>query len=260
MSSKSFERIRLDYDGDVAILTLNRPEKLNALDSKTRMELKQALDEVEQKARVLIITGSGKAFAAGADINELLQRTSLDSMEAAKLGSELFNRIEELDIPVIAAINGYALGGGCELAMACDIRIASRRAKFGQPEINLALIPGAGGTQRLPRLVGIGMAKKLILTGEIIDAETALRIGLVEEVVEEDRLMDRAAEIAEKIAEKSPVAVKFAKKAINSARSMSLPDGLKYELTLFSMLFSTHDAREGMRAFLEKRKPEFRGN
>ncbi|AIY89842.1 enoyl-CoA hydratase/isomerase family protein [Geoglobus acetivorans] len=260
MNSKKFERIKLDYVGDIAILTLNRPEKLNALDSKTRMELKEALDEVEGRAKVLVITGSGKAFAAGADINELLQRTSLDCMEAAKLGSELFNRIEELDIPVIAAINGYALGGGCELAMACDIRIASRKAKFGQPEINLALIPGAGGTQRLPRLVGMGMAKKLILTGEIIDAETAHRLGLVEEVVEEDGLMERAMEIAEKIAEKSPIAVKFAKKAINSAKSMSLADGLKYELTLFSMLFSTNDAREGMKAFLEKRKPEFRGN
>lgn len=155
------ERIKLEYLDRIAVIILNKPEKLNALDTKTRVELKQAIEEVEDKARALIITGSGKAFAAGADINELIKRSPLDSIEAAKLGSELFTKIEELDVPSIAAINGYALGGGCELAMACDIRIASKKAKFGQPEINIGIIPGAGGTQRLPRLVGLGMAKNL---------------------------------------------------------------------------------------------------
>jgi len=188
-----------------------------------------------------------------------LQRDPIAALEAAKLGTELFTRIEESDVVSIAAVNGYALGGGCELAMACDIRIASKKAKFGQPEINIGIIPGAGGTQRLPRLVGLGMAKKLVLTGEMIDAEEALRIGLVEEVVDEDKLMDRAKEIARKILEKPPLAVKLAKRALNASRSMSLQDGLRYELSLFSILFSTEDAKEGMRAFLEKRKPEFRG-
>ncbi len=253
------ERVKLEFDGEMAIITLNRPEKLNALDTETRKELLKAFSEVEERATVAIITGSGKAFAAGADINELLQRDPIAALEAAKLGTELFTRIEESDVVSIAAVNGYALGGGCELAMACDIRIASRKAKFGQPEINIGIIPGAGGTQRLPRLVGLGMAKRLVLTGEMIDAEEALRIGLVEEVVDEDRLMDRAKEIARKILEKPPLAVKLAKRSLNASRSMSLPDGLRYELSLFSILFSTEDAKEGMRAFLEKRKPEFRG-
>jgi enoyl-CoA hydratase len=257
----SEERVILEIREKVGIVTLNRPEKLNALDRKMRQKLKEVIDKVEESGnlRVLIITGSGKAFAAGADINELLQRDSLSAHEAGKLGSELFTKIEDLEIPVIAAVNGYALGGGCELAMACDIRIASEKARFGQPEINIGLIPGAGGTQRLPRLVGLGIAKKLVLTGEIIDAREALRIGLVDEVVEHDMLMKRAMEIAEKIREKSPIAVRIAKRALNAARDMSLRDGLKYELSLFSLLFSTEDAKEGMRAFLEKREPKFRG-
>ncbi|AGK61187.1 short chain enoyl-CoA hydratase [Archaeoglobus sulfaticallidus PM70-1] len=254
-----FERIKLEFVDNIAVLTLNRPEKLNALDSKTRTELLQAVEEVENRARVLIITGSGKAFAAGADIGELSKRNPLDCIESAKLGTRLFTKIEEMDIPSIAAINGYALGGGCELAMACDIRVASKKAKFGQPEINIGIIPGAGGTQRLPRLVGVGMAKKLVLTGEIISAEEAYRIGLVDELVDEDKLMDRAMEIARRICEKSPIAVAFAKRALNSSNSMNLHDGLEYELSLFSILFSTEDAKEGMNAFLEKRKPEFRG-
>lgn len=253
------ERVKLELDGEIAVATLSRPEKLNALDTKTRMELAEVIEGIEEVARVLIITGSGKAFAAGADINELLQRDAVKAFEATKLGTDLFSRIEELEIPVIAAVNGYTLGGGCELAMACDIRIASEKAKFGQPEINLAIIPGAGGTQRLPRLVGLGMAKKLVLTGEIIDAQTALRIGLVEEVVEHERLMDRAKEVAAKIIEKSPLAVKVAKKALNASINMPLREGLRYEASLFSMLFSSEDAKEGMRAFLEKRKPEFKG-
>ncbi len=252
-------RVKFEVENGIGIATLNRPEKLNALDTEMRKELARVIEEAERSVRVLIITGSGKAFAAGADINELLKRDPVAAINAAKLGTELFTRIEELDIPVIAAVNGYALGGGCELAMACDIRIASEKARFGQPEINLGIIPGAGGTQRLPRLVGLGMAKKLVLTGEIIDAHEALRIGLVDEVVEHDRLMERAKEIARKIVEKSPLAVKIAKRALNASMNMPLREGFKYELSLFAILFASEDAKEGMRAFLEKRKPEFKG-
>lgn len=251
-------RVLINFEGELAMITLNRPEKMNALDIETRKELLKVFNEAEEKARVVIITGSGKAFAAGADINELIQRSPINALEAGKLGSELFNRIEESDLVTIAAVNGYALGGGCELALACDIRIASEKAKFGQPEINLGIMPGAGATQRLPRIIGLGMAKKLILTGETIDANEALRVGLVEEVVPHEKLMERAKDLAMKILEKPPLAVKLAKKALNASRNMTLVDGLKYELSLFSILFSTEDAKEGMRAFLEKRGPEFR--
>ena len=254
------ERIVLEYpERDIALIALNRPDKLNALDMKTRMEISDAIDEIEERARVLIITGKGKAFAAGADINELSRRTPFEYIKLSKYGTWLNNRIENLEIPVIAGINGYALGGGCELVMACDIRIASEKARFGQPELNLGIMPGVGATQRLPRLVGLGMAKKLIFTGEIIDAQEALRIGLVEEVVEHERLMERCFEIARKIAEKPPLAIKMVKRALNATRTMGLEDGLRYEVALASLLFSTEDAKEGLRAFLEKREPEFKG-
>ncbi len=175
------------------------------------------------------------------------------AIEASKLGTELFARIEELEIPVIAAINGLALGGGLELAMACDIRIASSKAKFGQPEINIGIFPGGGGTQRLPRLVGMGMAKKMVLTGEMISAEEAYRIGLVEEIVEPEKLMDRTKEIAAKIAEKSAIAVKLAKKALNASMNTPLREGLRYEVSLFSILFASEEAKRLMKEFLEKR-------
>jgi len=240
-------------EGNIGIATLNRPEKLNALDSNTRAELKEIVERAEKEVRVLIITGSGRAFAAGADINELVKRDPIMAIEASKLGTELFSRIEELEIPVIAAINGLALGGGLELAMACDIRIASSKAKFGQPEINIGIFPGAGGTQRLPRLVGMGMAKKMVLTGEMIGAEEAYRIGLVEEIVEPEKLMDRAREIAAKIAGKSAIAVKLAKKALNASMNTPLREGLRYEVSLFSILFASEEAKRLMKEFLEKR-------
>ncbi len=240
-------------EGNIGIATLNRPEKLNALDSNTRAELKEIVERAEKEVRVLIITGSGRAFAAGADINELVKRDPIMAIEASKLGTELFSRIEELEIPVIAAINGLALGGGLELAMACDIRIASSKAKFGQPEINIGIFPGAGGTQRLPRLVGMGMAKKMVLTGEMIGAEEAYRIGLVEEIVEPEKLMDRAREIAAKIAGKSAIAVKLAKKALNASMNTPLREGLGYEVSLFSILFASEEAKRLMKEFLEKR-------
>ncbi|MEM2787847.1 MAG: enoyl-CoA hydratase-related protein [Archaeoglobaceae archaeon] len=242
-----------NVEGKIGIATLNRPEKLNALDSKTRAELKEILERAEKEVRVLIITGTGKAFAAGADISELVKRDPLMAIEATKLGTELFAKIEELEIPVIAAINGLALGGGLELAMGCDIRIASTKAKFGQPEINIGIFPGGGGTQRLPRLVGMGMAKKLVLTGEMITAEEAYRIGLVEELVEPEKLMDRAKEIANKIIEKSAVAVKLAKKALNASMNTPLREGLRYEASLFSILFASEEAKKLMKEFLEKR-------
>ncbi|MEM0022441.1 MAG: enoyl-CoA hydratase-related protein [Archaeoglobaceae archaeon] len=241
-------------EGKIGIATLNRPEKLNALDTKTREELREIVERAEKEVRVLIITGSGKAFAAGADVNELMQRDPLKAIEATKLGTELFARIEELEIATIAAINGFALGGGLELAMACDIRIASNKAKLGQPEINLGIIPGAGGTQRLPRLVGLGMAKKLVLTGEIIDANEAFRIGLVDEIVEHEKLMERAKEIANKIAEKSEIAVKLAKRSLNASMNTPLRDGLRYEASLFSILFASEEAKRLMKEFLEKRR------
>ncbi|MEM0203101.1 MAG: enoyl-CoA hydratase-related protein [Archaeoglobaceae archaeon] len=241
-------------EGKIGIATLNRPEKLNALDTKTREELREIVERAEKEVRVLIITGSGKAFAAGADVNELIQRDPLKAIEATKLGTELFARIEELEIATIAAINGFALGGGLELAMACDIRVASNKAKFGQPEINLGIIPGAGGTQRLPRLVGLGMAKKLVLTGEIIDANEAFRIGLVDEVVEHEKLMERAKEIANKITEKSEIAVKLAKRSLNASMNTPLRDGLRYEASLFSILFASEEAKRLMKEFLEKRR------
>jgi len=240
-------------EGNIGIATLNRPEKLNALDSNTRTELKEIVERAEKEVRVLIITGSGRAFAAGADINELVKRDPIMAIEASKLGTELFARIEELEIPVIAAINGLALGGGLELAMACDIRIASNKAKFGQPEINIGIFPGGGGTQRLPRLVGMGMAKKMVLAGEMISAEEAYRIGLVEEIVEPEKLMDRAKEIAAKIAGKSAIAVKLAKKALNASMNTPLREGLRYEVSLFSILFASEEAKRLMKEFLEKR-------
>ncbi|MCS7118905.1 MAG: enoyl-CoA hydratase-related protein [Archaeoglobaceae archaeon] len=238
----------------IGIVKLNRPEKLNSLDTKTREELKNIVERAEKEVRVLIITGNGKAFAVGADLNELIQRDPIKAIEATKLGSELFTRIEELEIATIAAVNGLALGGGLELAMACDIRIASDKARFGQPEINLGIFPGAGGTQRLPRLVGIGMAKKLIITGEMIDAKEAFRIGLVEEITEHEKLMERAIEIANKIAGKSPLAIKLVKKALNSSMNTPLREGIKLEASLFSILFADEEAKKLMKDFLEKKR------
>jgi enoyl-CoA hydratase len=255
---KEFRNIVVEYpEESVAIITLNRPEKLNALNLETRKEISEAIEKIQ--VRCLIFTGKGKAFAAGADIEELSRRTSFDYLEVSKYTTWLNQRIEELEIPTIAAINGYALGAGCELAMSCDIRIASEKARFGLPELNLGIMPGAGGTQKLPRLVGIGMAKKLIFMGEMIDASEAFRIGLIEEVVEHERLMDRALEIAGKIVRKPPLAIKLAKKAINATRSMALEEGLRYEIGLAALLFSTEDAKEGIKAFLEKREAEFKG-
>jgi enoyl-CoA hydratase len=257
----SYETILRERDGAVALLTINRPEKRNALSAAVRRELLAALDELraEDEVRVVVITGSGdKAFVAGADIAEFAERTPLEQ-RAAMTARRAFEEIAAFPKPVIAMINGFALGGGCELALACDIRIAADSARLGQPEVNLGIIPGGGGTQRLPRLVGMGQAMRLVLSGELIEAGEALRIGLVDLVVPRDALREKTLQLANTIAAKSPVALRIAKHALRAAAEMPLQAGLAYETELFITCFGSDDKREGVAAFLEKRAPEFRG-
>ena len=262
MEFKNTQYIR-DEEKGIARIIIDRPEVRNALNQATRMELIEIVSDLkhDNDIRVVIITGAGdKAFVAGADITEFREATPIIIQErAATTGQQLYNDIEDLPMPVIAMINGFCLGGGNELAMVCDIRIASENAKFGQPEINVGIIPGAGATQRLPRLIGWGKAKELIYTGRIIDAAEAERIGLVDKVVPQDKLEDTVNQLAETIASKSPVIVKIAKKTINKGMYTDLAAGLSYERTSFSLCFSTEDHMEGIMAFLEKRKPEFKG-
>jgi enoyl-CoA hydratase len=257
----SYETLLLERLGRVAIITINRPDKRNALNIKTREEGAVLLDELraDESVGVVIFTGAGdKAFIAGADIAEFAGRTASKQREVM-LGRSLFTAIDTFPKPIIAMINGYCLGGGCELALACDIRIASERASFGQPEINLGIIPGGGGTQRLTRLVGEGKAMELILTGEIIDAQTAFAIGLVNHVVPPDQLEAKTMEIANRIADKGPIALRLAKEAVKLASRSNLDEGLRREVDLFALCFATEDKDEGVKAFLEKRKPEFKG-
>jgi enoyl-CoA hydratase len=258
---ESFETLRLDRQGRVAIITINRPDKRNALNIKTREEGAALLDQLrkDDSVGVVVFTGAGdKAFVAGADIGEFAGRTAITQRDVMTSRS-LFTAIDTFPKPVIAMINGYCLGGGCELALACDIRIASENASFGQPEINLGIIPGGGGTQRLPRLVGEGRAMEMILTGEIIDAQTAFAIGLVNHVVPADQLQTKTLEMANRIAEKSPIALQLAKEAVKLASKSNLDEGLRREVDLFALCFSTEDKNEGVSAFLEKRKPAFKG-
>lgn len=257
----AFETISVTREGAVATLLLNRPEKLNAMNSKMKEEIAIALAELEadETVRVAVVTGAGnKAFVAGADISEFAGKTPVDQWRAYG-HSSLYNVVDRFHKPIIAIINGYCLGGGCELAMACDIRIASDRAQLGQPEINIGIIPGGGGTQRLPRLVGLGKAMQLILTGDRIPAAEAFRIGLVDEVVPHDQLEARAMELANRIAEKPPVAVRLAKEAVKASARLPVDQGLRLEQGLFAIVFSTHDKEEGVRAFLEKRPPKWMG-
>jgi enoyl-CoA hydratase len=259
--SQSYETLLLERRGRVAIITINRPDKRNALNIKTREEGAVVLEELrgDDSVGVVVITGAGdKAFIAGADIAEFAGRTAL-TQRAVMAGRSLFNAIDTFPKPIIAMINGYCLGGGCEVALACDIRICSENASFGQPEINLGIIPGGGGTQRLTRLVGEGKAMEMILTGEIIDARTAFAIGLVNHVVPLDQLEAKTMEIASRIAEKGPVAVSLAKEAVKIAARSNLDEGLRREVDLFALCFSTEDKDEGVNAFLEKRKPVFTG-
>jgi len=255
------ENILLEKRGRIALLTINRPEKLNALNIKTRQELAEALADLrrDDSVRVVVITGAGeKSFVAGADIAEFEGRTALEQRSVMRAKS-VFTATEDFPKPIIAMINGFCLGGGCELALACDLRIASDRARFGQPEINLGIIPGGGGTQRLTRLIGEGKAMQIILTGEMINAEEAYRLGLVNEVYPAAELEAKTMELANKIAEKSPVALAMAKASVKNAARMNLREGLEQEIDLFALCFSSEDKEEGVRAFLEKRKPEFKG-
>lgn len=248
--------IILKKEGKIAIVTINRPSALNALNTETLKELDFVVDDIAEDDAILavVLTGAGKAFVAGADITEMKELNAMEGRKFGILGNKVFRKIETLDKPIIAAVNGFALGGGCEISMACDMRIASSKAKFGQPEAGLGITPGFGGTQRLPRLVGMGMAKQLIYTGDIIDAAEALRIGLVNKVVEPETLMDEVMKIANKIAENAPVAVKLSKAAINRGMQCDIDTALLYESEVFGECFSTEDQLEGMTAFVEKRK------
>lgn len=257
----TYETLLVERDGAVAILAVNRPEKRNALNSQVRAELLAALDALRDDAsvRVLVITGVGeKAFVAGADIGEFAERTPLQQ-RAAMTGRRVFDEVAAYPKPVIAMINGFCLGGGCELALGCDVRIAADTARLGQPEINLGIIPGGGGTQRLPRVVGMGQAMRLVLSGELIDAAEALRIGLVDVVHPAAELRERTLEFARGMAAKSPVALQMAKSAVRAAAEMPLSAGLTYETELFVTCFASDDKREGVSAFLEKRPAEFTG-
>ena len=257
-----FENLLLAREGAVAIVTINRPQVLNALNSRTLDELRRAALELtdDRSVRAVIITGAGeKAFAAGADIRELAEQTPVAGREHALGGQQVFDVIENLGKPVIAAINGFALGGGCELAMACTLRIAADTARLGQPEINLGLLPGFAGTQRLSRLVGKGVALDLLLTGRQVRADEALRVGLVNRVVPAAELMAEARRLADDLAARAPIAVRYIIEAVNRGLEMPLDKAQLLEATLFGLAFSTADMREGTRAFLEKRTPGFKG-
>ena len=254
------ENVLLEKGDHVATITINRPDKLNALNEPTRCELIGVLNDLrnDRDVRVVIITGAGKAFIAGADISEFAGRTPVDQFRVMKEPT-VYEAVEMFPKPVIAAINGFCLGGGCELAMACDVRIASNKAKLGQPEVNLGIMPGGGGTQRLPRLVGLGNAYKLLFTGDMITAAEAHRIGLVDEVVEADKLLERVSQLANSIALKSPVALQLIKEAVRASVRTPLDEGLRHEVTLFGLAFSSDDKNEGVAAFLEKRTAAFKG-
>ncbi|MGB6986346.1 MAG: enoyl-CoA hydratase-related protein [Candidatus Aquilonibacter sp.] len=263
MSETIFENILVDKDGAIGIITLNRPSALNALSTKLLGELSFALLELERNAdvRAIVITGAGeKAFAAGADIGELNALGSAGAgADQARIGQSITRQIERLRTPVIMAVNGFALGGGCELAMSGDIRIASENAKFGQPEVNLGIMPGYGGSQRTTRLVGKGMAMYLCLTGETIDAREAHRIGLVEKVVPLADLLNEAKRVGNAIAAKAPLAIAATKRAINNGAHLAIDDALELEALEFGALIDTEDFKEGTTAFLEKRKPAWKG-
>ncbi len=248
--------------GSVAILTFNRPESLNALNQEALREFEQAVDAIEHDDEVgaMVLTGAGdRAFVAGADISQFTHLDLWTSGAFAERTLALFRRIEVSPKPSIVAVNGFCLGGGVELSLSCDIRLASENAKFGQPEINLGIIPGWGGTQRLQRVVGPGWARQMILSGEMVDAQTALRIGLVNEVLPRELLLDRAVALAERIGGRARKAVALAKQAILRGQGMPLEDGLKYETAMWQLAFETEDCKEGVAAFLEKREAKFKG-
>ena len=258
----TLENVLYEKKDSIAYVTLNRPKVLNALNKKTWADLRTAFEAARDDASVrgVILTGAGdKAFIAGADISELASVTAVEAEESSTFGQEVLNIVENLGKPVIAAINGFALGGGCETAMACTIRVASEHAKFGQPEVKLGLIPGGGGTQRMPRLVGKGRALQIILSGEIISAQEAYRIGLVNEVVPAADVITRAEAILKQIFSNAPIAVKYSLEAVNKGLETSVAEGLSLEASLFGLCAGTEDKREGTQAFLQKRAPQFQG-
>ena len=251
--------IRYEKQDNIGIITISRPEALNALNTAVFNELEPLVGEIERDATLgaLIITGEGRSFVAGADIGEQCPMDLEAGRKWARRGSSVFRRIEKLEIPTIAAVNGFALGGGCELALACDIILASEKAKFGQPEVGLGIIPGFSGTQRLPRRVGIGKAKELIFSGKMIKADEAKAIGLANEVYAPEALMDAALEMARSFTKNAPIAVKYAKACIDRGMQMDLDDGIALENEMFAMCYATADQKEGMTAFLEKRPAVF---
>ena len=255
----AYKYIVTETDERIGIVKINRPDVLNAVNVETIRELEDAVKKFgkDDKIAVIVVTGEGKSFVSGSDISRLAKMDSLAAREYSQTGQRVLSFIENVEKPVIAAVNGYALGSGCELAMACDLRVASEKAKFGQPEVKLGLIPGHAGTQRLARLVGLGKAKELIFTGDVIDAHEAMRIGLVNRVVPPDKLMEETKAIAQKIIEVGPTAVRLVKTVLNRGTDANLTTANSYEMEVFSMLFSTDEAKEGMKAFLEKRKPEW---
>ena len=251
-----------EIENNVGLVTVNRPKSLNALNPETLEEIRILFGELAQKEDLVgvILTGAGdKAFVAGADISAMQEYDALAAREFGRLGHRAMDAVASLPRPVIAAVNGFALGGGCELALACDVRICSENAKFGQPEVNLGVIPGFGGTQRLPRLVGTGQALELLLTGDMIDAQEACRIGLVNRVVPQPELLDHCAGIMEKISQKGPLAIRLCKEAVHAGIEMDLARACRYEADLFGVCFASEDQSEGMKAFLEKRKAHFIG-
>lgn len=254
-----YENLIYEVKDGIAYVTVNRPKALNALSNQVLDELYAAFTAVNEdpEVHIAILTGEGKAFVAGADISEMVNLTTLEGRAMMIKGQNVMNLIEGIDKPVIGAINGFALGGGCELAMACDMRIASEKAKFGQPEVNLGIIPGFGGTQRLPRLVGKGMGKYLIMTAEMIDAQEAYRIGLVEKVVPSEELIGTAEKVAKLIMSKAPIAIRAAKLAVNHGISLDVKTGVAFEGEALVAPFSSEDRDEGMKAFLEKRPAKF---
>jgi enoyl-CoA hydratase len=257
-----YKTIAYEKKENIGLLTINRPEKMNAISQELTTELSQLLDEIENDddLRVIVITGAGeKAFVAGADINELVDRDARLGRRVSQERQEIFSRIENLHVPVIAAVNGYALGGGLELALACSIRICSEKAQFGAPEVKLGIIPGDGGTQRLPRLVGQGRAMEMIIIGDFIDAHEAHRIGLANKVFPYEKLMDEAMKLAQKIASRPPLAVRYAKEAVNRSQEGDSASGFALESYLHALSCTTEDKREGVSAFLEKRKGKFKG-
>jgi enoyl-CoA hydratase len=255
-----FTNIVLKKEDGICYLTINRPKFLNCLNSETFKELNEALDIIEEdeETKIVIISGEGRAFIAGADISEMKDKSPEEARKFAKLSLGVCRKIELLEKPVVAAVHGYVLGGGCELAMSCDFIIASENTKFGQPEVTLGIIPGTAGTQRLPRLVGRNKAKEIIFTGDLFDAAEAYRIGLVNKIVGDEELKNEAANIARKIISRPQLAVRYAKNAINRGIETDIETGMSIERELFGLCFATEDQKEGMKAFVEKRKAEFK--